>query len=414
LSTVAAASGNRRGRPLRSNVCSRLAGCALRGSADLGRLVELVSAIRPADAADEALARIRRLEELKAAAAAAQAREMVALDEIRRDEQQAAGVPKARLGQGVAHEVALARRCSPFHGARQLGWAKILVRELPATFRALQSGVTTEWRTMLVARETGGLSLEARAEVDARLGPLLGDLGDRAVRSETRRLAYRLDPQGYVRRLSNAEADRRVTLRPAPDAMVRLSALMPVKQGVATLAALSRAADSDKASGDARSRGQVMADTLVERVTGQSVADHVPVLVNVILTDQALVRRGELADEPGELDGYGPIPAALARRLGTPDDEVPVWLRRLYSDPAGRLVSMESSRRCFTPAQREFVRLRDQHCRTPYCDAPIRHVDHILPARRNGPTSLQNAAGLCEACNYAKEVTPRRSRAPAA
>ncbi|HKS02005.1 MAG TPA: HNH endonuclease, partial [Arthrobacter sp.] len=42
-------------------------------------------------------------------------------------------------------------------------------------------------------------------------------------------------------------------------------------------------------------------------------------------------------------------------------------------------------------------------CRTPYCDAPIRHHDHIVPWHDDGPTSLANGAGLCEACNHTKE-----------
>lgn len=48
--------------------------------------------------------------------------------------------------------------------------------------------------------------------------------------------------------------------------------------------------------------------------------------------------------------------------------------------------------------------LRDQTCRTPYCDAPIRHHDHAVPKRRGGPTSALNGLGECEACNYAKEA----------
>ncbi|EFD74774.1 conserved hypothetical protein [Mycobacterium tuberculosis GM 1503] len=47
--------------------------------------------------------------------------------------------------------------------------------------------------------------------------------------------------------------------------MTYLTALLPVAQGVSVYAALTRAADTRC---DGRSRGQVMADTLVERVTG--------------------------------------------------------------------------------------------------------------------------------------------------
>jgi hypothetical protein len=51
-----------------------------------------------------------------------------------------------------------------------------------------------------------------------------------------------------------------------------------------------------------------------------------------------------------------------------------------------------------------FIGLRDQTCRTPYCDAPIRHRDHAQPRHRDGPTSAENGLGECERCNYAKEA----------
>ena len=50
-----------------------------------------------------------------------------------------------------------------------------------------------------------------------------------------------------------------------------------------------------------------------------------------------------------------------------------------------------------------FVDVRDRFCRTPWCDAPIRHTDHIDDHANGGKTSLENAAGLCEACNHAKQ-----------
>ena len=82
-----------------------------------------------------------------------------------------------------------------------------------------------------------------------------------------------------------------------------------------------------------------------------------------------------------------------------------MWLRRLYTSPStGQLVAMDSRRRRFTGQLRRFVILRDQHCRTPWCNAPIRHLDHPRPAHAGGPTTTANAQGLCEACNYAKEA----------
>jgi hypothetical protein len=80
-----------------------------------------------------------------------------------------------------------------------------------------------------------------------------------------------------------------VTIRPAPDSMVQLSALLPVAGGVATYAALRRAADSARALGDPRSRGRVMADTFVGRVLGCEPQRRTSpaTTITVVLTDRA-------------------------------------------------------------------------------------------------------------------------------
>ncbi len=65
---------------------------------------------------------------------------------------------------------------------------------------------------------------------------------------------------------------------------------------------------------------------------------------------------------------------------------------------------MDSRARLFPPGLRRFIQARDDTCRTPYCDAPIRHFDHIIPWHHGGPTTRANGAGLCEACNHTKET----------
>ena len=369
----------------------------------IDRLRELPQGVAEAVRID----RIRALEELKSAVAAALARESAAFAVSQAAAQRAAGVPEKRVGRGVAAQVGLARRISPNQASRYLGWAAILITELPNTYAALQAGRVSERRAEIVARETIWLSREHRRQVDAALAPKLERLGDRRVEAEVKKLAYRLDPAGFVARRAHAEAERRVWLRPAPETMVYLTALLPLAQGVACYASLTRAADSGTADGDERGRGQVMSDTLVERVTGQATAPDVPVTVNLIITDQALLDpAGPGGNEPAHLDGYGPIPAGAARELITgPADDTPIWLRRLYTAPAsGQLIAMETRQRYFTAAQREFIRLRDQFCRTSWCEAAIRHADHIEPAEHGGPTTITNCQGYCESCNHTKQA----------
>jgi hypothetical protein len=150
-----------------------------------------------------------------------------------------------------------------------------------------------------------------------------------------------------------------------------------------------------------------MADTLVERVTGQATAAAVPVEVNVVMTERSLLTpHAPGGNEPALIDGNQPVPAEIARALvlDAPAD-TPVWLRRLFRSPeTGQLAAMDSRRRLFTPAQRRFIRLRDRYCRTPWCEAPIRHTDHILAHAAHGPTHVDNGQGYCQACNHAKQA----------
>jgi len=387
----------------------KLAG-SLRSAAVVGSAAGHGAPSLPAEIVD----RVAGLEALKAAAAAAQARLTDALDELVRAERAAHGLRAAEQGRGVASQVALARKESPARGGQHLGLPKALVHEMPHTLAALGQGRLSEWRATLLVRETACLSREDRRLADAELcrdPRVLDGLGDRAVAAAAAKVAYRLDPHSVTARASRAAQDRGVSLRPAPDVMSRLSGLFPVTDGVATYAALSKAADEARAAGDPRSRQQVMADTLVERVTGRSYAEGVDIVVGLVMTDRTAFGGDQ---EPVLVQDYGPVPAPWARELlagsAAEGDEpkvahaAQVLLRRLWTDPeTDELVALESKAHAFPPALRGFLVHRDRVCRTRWCDAPVRHADHVVRASQGGPTSADNGQGLCEACNYTKE-----------
>jgi hypothetical protein len=358
------------------------------------------------DADDSALVeRISQLERLKSAAAASQARLTVALDEKRRAAEAASGVPAGRRGKGLGSEVGLARHESPHTGARLLSFARILITYMPHTLAALAAGVLSERRAMAIVGEAAHLNPADRAVLDAQMcahQTTLTGKGDQRITADAKAIAARLDPQGAVERAARAAAERRVTFRPAPNAMSYLTVTLPIAHGKSVHAALARHADTIV---DGRTRGQVMADTVVERLTGQSAQAPVPVAVNLVITDDTLLAGGST---PARIPGAGPIPAGIARRMiaaAVFDDRAHASLRRLYRHPtSGTLVAMESRSRVFPKGLASFIDLRDDACRTPYCDAPIRHHDHAHPNARGGPTNALNGLGECEACNYAKEA----------
>jgi hypothetical protein len=276
---------------------------------------------------------------------------------------------------------------------------------MPHTLAALEAGLLSEWRATLIVRESACLDVEDRGALDAEMcsnTAELDGLGDKRIAAAAKAIAYRLDPHAVVDRAVRAENERTVSIRPAPDTMTYVTALLPMPQGVAVYAVLKRAADT---CGDGRGRGQVMADTLVERVTGRPAEVPVPVAVNLVLTDESLLAG---ATDPARVVGYGPVPAAVARRLigsAVGDKDSRATLRRLYKHPcSGALVAMESRARLFPKGLARFIDIRDDTCRTPYCDAPIRHHDHATSHHRGGPTNSVNGLGECEQCNYAKEA----------
>lgn len=371
-------------------------------------------------------ASIARLEELKAAICARQARESLALDTAVRRVETAAEVQQGRIGIGVTSQIGLARKESPHRGGQYLGLARTLLTDMPHTFAALQDGKISEWRAILIVKETICLARADRETVDIELAADTGSLdgcGDRRVTAAAQKIAYRLDSQAAVKRASRAASGRCVSLRPAPDAMSRLSALLPVAEGVAVYKALCDAADTaniedqtgsssntassgneaDIASEDdqerPRSRGQVMADELVRRITGNQ-HGYSSIEVQLVMTDRTLLA-GE--SEPAALPGYAIIPGTVARDL-TRNTSL-LALRRLYTAPGTNdLIAMESKARLFPDGLRRLIATRDQTCRRPYCDAPIRHRDHINPWANGGKTTAQNGAGLCQACNQSKEA----------
>ncbi|WP_433799293.1 hypothetical protein [Actinomycetospora sp. CA-084318] len=146
-----------------------------------------------------------------------------------------------------------------------------------------------------------------------------------------------------------------------------------------------------------------VADTLVERLTGQVYAEDVDVEVGIVLPVDALVDPQSSAT--AELVGHGPLPAGIATDLLrlTAGKR---WWRRLFAHPAhGTLVGGDPTRRFFDGVLAKLIALRDHGaCRDPFCGAPIRHIDHIAGARVGGPTSLGNGRGNCVRGNLLKEV----------
>lgn len=66
-------------------------------------------------------------------------------------------------------------------------------------------------------------------------------------------------------------------------------------------------------------------------------------------------------------------------------------------DDAGRIIELGSPQRCFTPAQRRAITLRDGGCLIPGCRIPAAwcEIHHVKPDAEGGPTHTDNGVLLC-------------------
>ena len=224
----------------------------------------------PAPGADaDRIDRIAAFEQMRGALAAAQQAEMVAFARSQVEAQIVDDrLDPAAVGRRIGDQIGLACRVSPFHGSRRLGIARALHFDLPGVRDLLAAGRISEDTAATVVSETRHLDIEHRRLVDKQICAAgIEQLSARRAEAVARRLGLRgrSAPRTW-RGAAPRGRDRRVGLRPAPDTMS--AAQRPSCRSSREWRAWPRCAGTPTrsvATGDTRTRDQIMADTLVER-----------------------------------------------------------------------------------------------------------------------------------------------------
>ena len=311
----------------------------------------------------------------------------------------------ARSGdRWVREDVACALRLAPPTAQRRLAVAETLAGRLPATLALLESGVISYLHAMNLAEAVYSLDAKATAKVEDRVLARAAEQTLSEFKRSVRRAVASAAPARAELHRDEAMAERRVCVTPHDDGMAELWALLPA-EGAAALSAAVDALASATPADDPRSADQRRADALVDLGVA---ALHDPLLPKAhgmrpaVQVTVALSTLLGLDEQPGELAGHGPIPAALARRIAA--DPTGTW-RRLVTDPAtGALLDYGAT--TYRPPSNltAFVIARDQTCTFPGCRRAAHRcdIDHEVPASRGGATSADNLAALCRRHHRAK------------
>ncbi|NQX18146.1 HNH endonuclease signature motif containing protein [Rathayibacter sp. VKM Ac-2857] len=315
--------------------------------------------------------------------------------------------------RSIRAELAVAYGESEQEVSRRLETAQLLMEHLPLTRALLRDGRIL-WKVgEAICRTAGSLPEASRSALDERAADAALTMTTTQLRRALGRWREELHEQPLAQRHARAKEDRAVWVTPDIDGMATLCLYGPAPAVMGAHDRLRRIARTLRDDGDPRTLQQLSADAAIDilcdgDITGTTPnADHRPdptfvpgIRAEVRLTLAASTAVG-LDDAPAELDGYGPVPAEIAREL----IRTAASFTRVLTDPdTGAVVSVGRTWRVPPPQMRLHLQLRDQTCRFPGCtrSSSTSEADHTLEWRNGGETSLENLVSLCTSHHHVR------------
>jgi hypothetical protein len=307
-------------------------------------------------------------------------------------------------------DVATALRLSPTTAQSRIDVARVLVANLPNTISALGCGEISAAHATVIAKETAiairnGLSVDAvfRLEQTALAYAEFHTPGQ--VANKVKTAIAQIAPEEFEELVESARENRRVNCYPEADGMATVVAILPAEDAQLVMKSieafivkknqeeeLSATSEWSLLSADMK-RSDAL--TTIASQALASLADEIrphrrPFTVSIAIDLPTLMG---FAQNPGQLAGYGPIPASIARKLAADA----TW-QRFVSDPTtGNLLAF--GRETYLPPQElvDFLLARDRICRFPGCrrSGHLADIDHAQSWETGGETNPANLGLLC-------------------
>ena len=327
-------------------------------------------------------------------------------------------------------DVAAALRMSTGTAQIRIDIARTLVNHLPNVCSALAMGEISPAHATVIARESASAirdgmgpahiySIEQSALAYAEFHT------PTQVANKVRTTIAKLAPEPFEEIAERARDTRRVSCFREVDGLSTIVAILPAEDAQIVMKAIenfihaqvandsislgkksavgaqsgsdNQDSDSDVIPDEHRSMDMKRADALTSIATWslqQSTVDvklhRRPVTVNVTIDLPTLLG---LAENPGQLAGYGAIPASVARALASDGK----WQRFITDPQTGTL--LDYGRESYEPPQAlvDFLIARDRTCRFPGCrqSAARADLDHAQSWESGGETSAANLGALC-------------------
>ncbi len=295
----------------------------------------------------------------------------------------------------AAMEVRAALRLTRRMAEMEIDFAQELVHRLPHVAQALEAGHIDVRRARVLVNGTIHLDEPRARQVVDQLLDRAGQLTTGELRAKVARLCLSIEPEKAKRRYEHAVDERRLVTQPTLDgtANLMLTDIAPDRAATA-FDRINRLARSLHVSGESRTMDQIRADIALDLLLGGSTYQRAKGgTVNIHVDLTTLV---ELADEPGELAGFGPIVADIARQVAD-DQRDSEWRFKVTDSTTGMPVHVGTTRRRPSAGQSRHVELRDLTCIAPGCRMPATEcdLDHTELWSETGRTNIESLAPLC-------------------
>ena len=298
-----------------------------------------------------------------------------------------------RLAEFASDDLSAALNLTRQSADSELGFSLELRERLPRVWEMLDAGMIDVRRARTIVRGTLHLSENVAQQVVERVIDTAPRLTTGQLAARIRRLCVEADPEEAKKLYKEALKERRVVSEANPDGTADLlgTQLPPDRVGAITRY-LDKTARGLKAAGDSRTMDQLRSDIYLDLLQGKHrVAGRDRAVVDIQVDLETLMG---LSESPGEIPGYGPVIADIARQVAAEQDQAQ-WRYTVTSN--GQPVSNGTTSRRPAASQRREVEARNPTCVFPGCRMPARNcdLDHRRAWADGGHTTIKNLEPLC-------------------
>lgn len=268
----------------------------------------------------------------------------------------------------------------------ELETAEDLFCRLPALGEALTGGVIDLKRARVMSYGTAHLDESvARAVVDQVLGDA-ARLTTGQLAARVRKMCVAVQPEQAKNRYEDAVEQRKVIREATVEGTANLLILdAPPERVAEVFNRLDYIAKSLHVPGETRTLDQIRTDIALDLLSGRIDSEKTGRgTINLHVDLETLAR---LREEPGDLAGFGPVIADIARQITSQQAESE-WRYRVTDPNTGLPIHIGTTRRRPNAEQKRTVELRDLTCVFPGCRMPAVEcdIDHIEMWEKTGRT----------------------------